>query len=98
MPEAPPHAALKNPARAWFESLRDRICAEFEAIEAEAAGAAPSARFERTAWQRAAEAVKPANSRTAPPRRVEGAGINGWKQALNSLESFFPGRIPVDAR
>jgi putative transposase len=29
---------------------------------------------------------------------VEGAGVHGWKQALNSLEIFFPGRIPVDAR
>jgi putative transposase len=29
---------------------------------------------------------------------VEGAGVQGWKQALNSLEMFFPGRIPVDAR
>ena len=29
---------------------------------------------------------------------VEGAGVHGWKQALNALEIFFPGRIPVDAR
>ena len=29
----PPHLALKQPARAWFETLRDRLCAEFEAIE-----------------------------------------------------------------
>ncbi len=36
-------------ARAWFESLRDRICAEFEAIEAEAGS---DARFEYTAWDR----------------------------------------------
>ena len=34
------HEALKQPARAWFESLRDRLCATFEAIEAEVAGAA----------------------------------------------------------
>jgi putative transposase len=53
---------------------------------------------DKRARQRAAEAGKPANSRTAPPRLVEGAGIHGWKQALNSLEIFFPGRIPVDAR
>jgi coproporphyrinogen III oxidase len=43
-------------ARDWFESLRDRICAAFEAIEddcrsAFAAGRAPG-RFERTHWQR----------------------------------------------
>jgi coproporphyrinogen III oxidase len=36
-------------ARAWFESLRNRICAEFEAIEREAGS---DAAFEYTAWQR----------------------------------------------
>jgi coproporphyrinogen III oxidase len=38
-------------ARTWFESLRDRICAEFEAIEREAGS---DARFEYAPWQRAA--------------------------------------------
>lgn len=36
-------------ARAWFESLRDAICAKFEAIEREAGS---SARFEYTPWDR----------------------------------------------
>ncbi|HEV2866560.1 MAG TPA: oxygen-dependent coproporphyrinogen oxidase [Allosphingosinicella sp.] len=36
-------------ARDWFESLRDRICAEFEAIEAEAGS---EARFAYTPWER----------------------------------------------
>ena len=36
-------------ARGWFEELRDRICAEFEAIEREAGS---QACFERTAWDR----------------------------------------------
>lgn len=36
-------------AKEWFEELRDRICAEFEAIEREAGS---DARFEYTAWQR----------------------------------------------
>jgi coproporphyrinogen III oxidase len=36
-------------ARGWFESLRDRICAEFEAIETEAGS---NARFEYTPWNR----------------------------------------------
>ena len=36
-------------ARAWFESLRDRICGEFEAIEAEAGS---EARFTYTPWDR----------------------------------------------
>ncbi|WP_213981236.1 oxygen-dependent coproporphyrinogen oxidase [Sphingomonas sp. dw_22] len=37
-------------ARDWFESLRDAICAEFEAIEAEAGS---DARFGYLAWDRA---------------------------------------------
>ena len=37
-------------ARTWFEQLRDTICAEFEAIEAEAGSAA---RFVFTPWERA---------------------------------------------
>ena len=44
------HDSLKEPARQWFESLRDRICAAFEAIE-DAAGPA-SGRFERQTWTR----------------------------------------------
>lgn len=39
-------------ARQWFEALRDRICAEFEAIEAEAGSAA---RFDYTTWAREEE-------------------------------------------
>ncbi len=43
-------------ARAWFESLRDRICAAFEAIEDDYAGAQhaelPPGRFERQPWER----------------------------------------------
>ncbi len=38
-------------AREWFESLRDAICAEFEAIEREAGS---DASFQYTPWQRAA--------------------------------------------
>jgi coproporphyrinogen III oxidase len=48
--------ARKQAARAWFEELRDRICAAFEAIEdALAAGPhahLPPGRFVRTAWDR----------------------------------------------
>ncbi len=46
----------QSAARAWFESLRDRICAEFEAIEREAGS---DARFERTAWDREGPDVTP---------------------------------------
>lgn len=48
---------------------------------------------DKRARARAAEAGKP---RTAPGRLVEGASVYGWKQALNALANFFPGRIPVD--
>jgi coproporphyrinogen III oxidase len=45
----------KQLARAWFEKLRDDICASFEQLE-DAAGALygdmPAGRFERTPWKR----------------------------------------------
>ena len=44
-----PHGALQQPARTWFEALRDEICASFEAIEREAGS---SASFTRSAWDR----------------------------------------------
>ena len=56
----PPAAELdkmKASGRAWFESLRDDICARFEALEDALPGDAPhgemeAARFERKAWER----------------------------------------------
>ena len=42
---------LRQRAAEWFAALRDRICAEFETIEDDFAGA-PSARFARSDWQR----------------------------------------------
>ncbi|MEZ5668847.1 MAG: oxygen-dependent coproporphyrinogen oxidase [Alphaproteobacteria bacterium] len=50
-----PTAEHKQRARAWFETLRDRICAAFEAVEADHAGpnaGLPAGRFARKAWQR----------------------------------------------
>jgi len=45
----------KAKARAWFETLRDRLCAAFEAIEDDYRGPLqdlPPGRFERKAWDR----------------------------------------------
>ncbi len=50
-------------ARAWFESLRDRICAAFEAIEAEAGS---DARFDYRPWDR-----------TDPDGTPGGGGVQG---------------------
>lgn len=38
-------------AQAWFQSLRDQICAAFETLEDEGSGGTPG-RFVRTAWDR----------------------------------------------
>ncbi|MDE1937616.1 MAG: oxygen-dependent coproporphyrinogen oxidase [Alphaproteobacteria bacterium] len=46
----------KARAKAWFEGLRDRICAAFEAIEDDGLlGDRPAGRFERKAWTRPPE-------------------------------------------
>jgi len=50
-------------ARDWFESLRDRICAEFEAIEREAGSGAS---FQFTSWDR-----------TDPSGEPGGGGVRG---------------------
>ena len=39
-------------AKDWFEALRDRICAAFEAIEREHVGDGPAASFTRKPWAR----------------------------------------------
>ena len=49
------HQTLQPAARAWFEALRDRLCAAFESIEDAQTGPLaghPAGRFVRSAWQR----------------------------------------------
>jgi coproporphyrinogen III oxidase len=56
MTEIPPLSEHQARAVSWFASLRDRICAAFEAIEDQYAAAHPeggtAGRFERRTWQR----------------------------------------------
>jgi coproporphyrinogen III oxidase len=61
-------------AAAWFEGLRDRICAALEALEDEYAGPLadrPAGRFERTAWLRPVEEGAGGKAKGAKP---EGGG------------------------
>ena len=59
-------------ARTWFESLRDRICAEFEAIEREAGS---DAAFEYTSWWRDGDGI-------APGPLAEGGGGGGVRGVM----------------
>jgi coproporphyrinogen III oxidase len=52
------YEALKPTAKTWFEALRDRICAAFEAIEDAHDGPLsdrPAGRFQQTVWRRPTE-------------------------------------------
>jgi coproporphyrinogen III oxidase len=55
LPDEPTIAKRKDDALQWFETLRDRICAEFETIEGELTGTHHellAGRFERKSWRR----------------------------------------------
>lgn len=55
-----PHTGLTKDAQYWFESLRDRLCATYEALEDKAAaedaptllGRTEPGRFQQTSWKR----------------------------------------------
>src|ERR687898_413516 len=50
---------------------------------------------DKRARQRAKEAGRPRNERTAPPKLVEGATVQGWNAAFGALSLAFPGRLEV---
>ena len=64
LPDQATLEARKSSARAWFEQLRDEICAAFEAVEAALPAGAPLSdrppgRFVRTPWDRTDASGKP---------------------------------------
>ena len=65
LPDAATLDARKERARAWFERLRDDICAALEAVEDALPAGSPlsdraAGRFKRTPWQRADHTGRPA--------------------------------------
>ena len=90
---APADHPFAAPARAWFETLRDRLCAAFEAIEDEAGAdagphaALPPGRFERAAWTRPTEAEEGGGgvmSLLRNGRVFEKVGVN-WSEVHGTL-------------
>jgi coproporphyrinogen III oxidase len=68
-PEAATLEQRKSRARAWFETLRDDICAAFEALEDALPAGAPlgdraPGRFVRTPWERTDHSGKPGGGGT----------------------------------
>jgi len=71
--------ARKARVRTWFETLRDDICAAFEALEAGLPAHAPLAeraagRFVRTPWSRAHDSGDIGNSRAGSAKADPGGG------------------------
>jgi len=91
--------ARKTRARAWFESLRDDLCAAFEAIEREAPaalhGAAPG-RFTRTPWTRTDHGGAPGGGGTMAlmnGRLFEKVGVH-VSTVFGEFAPEFRGQIP----
>ena len=101
----PAHDGLRDAARRWFEELRDRLCAAFEAIERECDDATrPAGRFERTPWTRpASEGSAGANDAAADGgggvislmrgRVLEKVGVN-VSTVQGEFSPEFRGSIP----
>src|SRR5262252_6612718 len=72
--------ARKARARTWFETLRDDICAAFEALETALPAHAPLAdraagRFTRTPWNRSDDSGDIGNSRAGSAKAGPGGGV-----------------------
>jgi len=97
----PPHAAIRDDARQWFEALRDRLCAAFEAIEDEAAGIAQygpgaSGRFTRSPWTRPTPDAAPGGGGMMSVMRgrvFEKVGVN-VSTVMGEFSPEFRGQIP----
>ena len=50
---------------------------------------------DKRARERAGQAGRPKNERTAPGKLVEGATVQGWNAAFGALSLAFPGRLEV---
>jgi putative transposase len=50
---------------------------------------------DKRARERAKQAGRPKNERTAPAKLVEGATVQGWNAAYGTLSLAFPGRLEV---
>jgi putative transposase len=50
---------------------------------------------DKRARERAKQAGRPKNARTAPANLVEGAAVQGWNAAYGALSLAFPGRLEV---
>jgi coproporphyrinogen III oxidase len=78
----PDQAERKTRASAWFEDLRDKICAAFEALEDAAPAvlyAGPPGRFKRTPWNRTDSNSTPGGGgvmATLSGRLFEKAGVH----------------------
>lgn len=79
----------KQQAQSWFESLRDRICAELEAIEREAGS---SARFERKSWQRNALQQPPKWDEHVDPA-AQIAHADGFEEGGGGVSSLMQGAV-----
>ncbi|WP_339702695.1 oxygen-dependent coproporphyrinogen oxidase [uncultured Sphingosinicella sp.] len=71
--------ARQTAAADWFRTLRDRICAAFEALEDDLGGDAAPGRFERKSWDRADHTGAPGGGGTMSVmkgRVFEKVGVN----------------------